>query len=209
MRRHFFTTLARVGLAGWLVFDVLNLIGVLHIQIDFSWLSMLVIGLGAWLGIELFATFLTQHNLPTLPWCFDLLAFAGVTWNIIDALAYSAIRPGWYDSLVHALSAAAVASVFYFIFHQLRQSGSIIVPPRTLGFFAFVMTILFCVLYKFTEYFDTILSHDGRLGSGVSGGLHTDGGFFWNVIGAALFTYTAVCVTRWRQRKIYAKKVLP
>jgi len=61
-----FNLLALILFAGFIIFEFLNLSGVLNIPLDFSWLGLLVTAVAVWLIIELIGYLLRDPHILTI-----------------------------------------------------------------------------------------------------------------------------------------------
>ena len=179
--------LMRLGYGGWIIFDLLNWVGVLNFTLDFSWLGLVITSGFVWGVIEFTSAKLKKSTGQTLPW---IVYFGGLFSVSMDALGdiahwYSAYE--WYDQMTHALGGGMAALIAFFVFWRLNQAGNIRVGEKLLGFMAFTTTAFLGVLYELEEYIEDVFTGGNRLGTGVD----TANDMMWNTIGALVVVIIA------------------
>ena len=182
------TNLMRLGYGGWIIFDLLNWLEILHFSLDFTWLGLVVTSGFVWGAIEFTSAKVKKATGQTLPW---IVYFGGLFSVSMDALGdiahwYSAFE--WYDQMTHVLGAGMAALIAFFVFWRLNQAGNIKVGKKLIGFMAFTTTAFLGVLYELEEYIEDIITGGNRLGTGVD----TANDMMWNTIGALVVVIIAV-----------------
>lgn len=197
MRPHPIIWVVRAGFAGWVGFEFLNLIKILHFTLDFSWFGLILTSGFIWAAIEITSSKLHKHVAAGLPWPVYCVGLLGVSWDALGDVSHLYARFSWYDQAAHFGGGMTAALVFFFIFHLVNQSGKITIGPKLLGFFAIASANLLGVLYELEEYAETVIFHNNRLGDA----LDTPNDLMWNLIGSLC----AVLIASWYVRRIRSR----
>ncbi len=162
----FFRQLSRVLLAGLLLFEFLNLTGLIRFGLTFTWLGLLLTCLFIWLMLEVASYLFKRNRIGQFPG----LAFLAATVVIyIDALGDIFKLYGQfdcYDRIAHLAGGGAAAAVVFAIIFALNRSGRIALPRIGQLLFAFFAAAFLGIVYELEEYFEDLLTGSGRLGDG-------------------------------------------
>ena len=176
----------RILIGALILFELLNLGGVLNFTLDFSWAGLLVTSLGILLVLEiLYALF----PLPALPY---LLASISHGLDVLGDVAHFYGKFPFYDQLMHIVGGAVVMIAALAIFSTLRQK--IYLPLFLILFLSLSFVALFGSLYEIEEYLEDRFYHERqvRLGDGPD----TADDLMWNLIGGL-----GAGAVYWRVRK--------
>ena len=179
--------IARAGFTGWLVFEFLNWIDVLHYTLDFTWFGLMFTLLFIWIGLEWISSALLKSTGKSLPGMVFLLSLVGVSWDALGDIAHFYGRYEWYDQAAHTAGGASIGFVFFAIIWRLIASGKLSMKIQWHAFFAVSCGMLLGVLYELEEYIEDMFTGGNRLGSGVD----TANDLMCNLIGAVLIILIA------------------
>ncbi len=163
--------LGRVVIAFLILFELLNLAGILKFTLDFSWLGLLATSVGSLIVIEVLA-------LSPLPY---FLAAIGLWLDALGDVAHLYGRFGWYDQFMHLVGGGIVMAASLSL---LKKHGQKYALPLVLTIFlALGFVALFGDLYEIEEYLEDRLYHGRqvRLGDGPD----TADDLMWNLAGGA------------------------
>jgi hypothetical protein len=176
-----FNLLARILFAGFIIFEFLNLSGVLNIPLDFSWLGLLVTAVAVWLIIELIGYLLRDPHILTIGlW----IGLAGLGLDAGGDIFRLYSKFGWYDQVIHLIVGAGLAYLLLIISKKIFQNcpNQLIISLFTIG-----MTTLLGFLYELEEYAEDFFIHHRSLRLGD--GWDTVNDMFLNLVGALLITF--------------------
>jgi len=182
------TNLIRLGFAGWIAFELLNYVEILHFTLDFTWLGLVLTSGFVWVVMEIVSAQLKKTTGKGLPWYVFCIALIGISWDALGDVSHWYSKFDWYDHVGHGVGGAMATLVFFFVFYRMHQAGKIKVGPKLLGFMAFCGGTFLGVLYELEEYLEDVITGGNRLGSGVD----TANDMMWNAIGAVAVVLVAV-----------------
>ncbi|MBI2426957.1 MAG: hypothetical protein HYV34_03845 [Candidatus Kerfeldbacteria bacterium] len=158
--------IARLFLGGLLALEILAWIGVLSIDLDFTWLGLIVTLVIAWGFVETLLFFI--HRKIADEWSGWLLLFVAFPLSI-DAIGdmtnlYSRFLR--YDEVAHFAGGFASMAVLsymvwaYFRIHRIR------LPKKVLFLYSLGLASIAGILYESEEFFEDVLFGSNRLGDG-------------------------------------------
>lgn len=186
------TNVMRIGFAGWIVFEFLNLIDVLHFTLDFTWFGLMITGGFVWAAMEVISAKLKKATGKPLPWYVFAVGLAGISLDALGDVSHWYMKFEWYDQVGHANGGAMTALVFFFIFYRMLEADKIKLGPKLLGFMALCGGTLLGVMYELEEYIEDIFTGGNRLGSGID----TANDLMWNTIGGLIVVIIAVRIIK-------------
>lgn len=182
MRTHPLIWFARVGFIGWLLFELLNLVKILHFTLDFSWLGLMLTGGFIWAAIEISSRRLLLSVGQGLPWVVYIVGLFGTSWDALGDIAHFYNQFDWYDQVAHFNGGMTPALIFFFIFTLLVRRGKLSIGPKLLAFFAVASANVLGILYEIEEYLEDVFFHTNRLGDGPD----TANDLMLNLIGSVI-----------------------
>ncbi len=178
----------RIGFIGWIVFELLNWLEILHFELDFTWLGLVLTSSFVWISLEIISAKLKKSTGSGLPWYVFGIALLGISFDALGDVAHWYSQFEWYDQVGHANGGATSTLVFFFVFYRLVQADKIKVGNKLLGFLALCGGTLIGVLYELEEYIEDVITGGNRLGTGVD----TANDLLLNTLGALLIVLIAV-----------------
>lgn len=169
----------RILIGALILFELLNLIGVLNFTLDFSWAGLLVTSVGTFLILEIIY-FAFRHKgvlLPQLPY---LLAAFGLWLDALGDVAHLYGRLAFYDQFMHLVGGGIVMALALALLLNFKEK----LPIFLILFLALGFVALFGSLYEIEEYLEDRFYHERqvRLGDGPD----TADDLMWNLAGGIL-----------------------
>lgn len=181
--------LGRVAISALVLFELLNLAGVLKFTLDFSWLGLLATSVVSWTILEGLYYFFRKRgaSLSGFPYFFA----AVVLWlDVLGDVAHFYGRYGWYDQVMHLVGGGAVMVIALAVFSKAKIRFEL--PIVAVLILAIGLVALLGSFYEIEEYLEDRFYHGRpvRLGDGPD----TADDLMWNLIGgvAAGSTYLFV-----------------
>ena len=187
----------RVGFAGWITFELLNLSGVLHYTLDFTWLGLVVTSTGIFGIIELVSWGLRKSTGTGLPWPAYVIAYFGTSWDVLGDVVHWYSTYNWYDQAAHFFGGASLGIIAVMVLWRLEFAGKIHLPRWMLNIAALGVANFVGILYELEEYFEDVINFTNRLGSATD----TANDIFLNVVGALITIVIASMYVASLQRK--------
>lgn len=195
------TNIIRFGLLGWLCFELLNGMNVLHIQYSYSWYGLMATAICLWILIEAINRRFIKIGHTPLAWPVYLLGFIVVSGNAIGLIFDFNSHFRWYREVSSAFGGMALTAIFIYVFFLLQQAGRIALSTMMLGFFGVFATMFIRSLYVISMYSEAKIFHNNRLASGQLGGFNLDSGLFWTTVGAIVVATVAFRIFRMKTRQ--------
>lgn len=189
--------IARIGFIGWIIFELLNWIGVLNFTLDFTWIGLVITAVFVWVAIELISHHLKKATGEGLPWSIYFISLFGITWDALGDVVHWYAQFVWYDQAAHIIGGSALGIVAFITLWRLNQAKKIILPRWLLNTLSLTIANMVGVLYEVEEYTEDIISLSDRLGSGVD----TVNDMLLNLVGALVFIFIADWYVHHIQRK--------
>lgn len=191
--------LSRFGLAGWIVVEVLNWIGVLHFHLSFTWAGLVITASFIWIVIELLSRAVRRRTGKGLTAWVYLLGFVGISLDALGDILRWYITFHYYDKVLHTISGGfGVGIIALNVLWRLRQAGRLTISFPFVGFFSWTSASLVGTLYEIEEYLEDVINHTPgrRLGDGPD----TASDLLWNVVGSGVMILIVTFVLWRRQR---------
>ena len=181
--------IGRILIGALILFEALNLAGVLNFTLEFSWLGLLATSAGTLLVLETiyFAFRRKGVLLPQLPY---LLAAFGLWLDALGDVAYLYGKLTWYDQFMHLIGGAIIISLALALLLNFKDK----LPFALILFLALGLVALFGSLYEIEEYLEDRFYHERRVRLGD--GPDTADDLLWNLIGGL-----GVGAVYWKVRK--------
>lgn len=154
--------IARAGIAGLIIFELLNWVGVLDYTLDFTWLGLIITAGPVWIFLECLNSYFKKKFNSGLPGILFLIAALGL---YIDALGdvfklYSTYY--WYDQVAHFIGGTAASIVVLVtVIKKKINLGNF-----SQGLVVVSITTFILVLYEMEEYLEDVFFNTNRLGPG-------------------------------------------
>lgn len=190
---------SRLGFAGWLVFEFLNWVGVLHVPLSFTWLGLMFTVLFVWVAVELISRWLGHRTGSGLSAGIYVVAFAGISMDALGDVMLWYITFDWYDQIAHALAGGVGAGLVSFnVLWRFHQAGHVQLSPSLSAFFAWTIANLTGAFYEIEEYLEDVITGGNRLGDGPD----TANDLMLNLIGSAVALFIASFILRRRRKPL-------
>lgn len=187
-----FTNIIRIGFGGWIVFELLNWLNILHFELDFTWLGLVLTSSFVWVTMEVISAKLKKNTGKGLPWYVFGIGLLGISFDALGDVAHWYSQFDWYDQIGHFNGGAMTTLVFFFVLYRMVQADKIRLGPKLLGFLALCGGTLLGVLYEMEEYIEDVVTGGNRLGDGVD----TANDLLLNTLGALFIVLIAVKIVK-------------
>ena len=147
----------RLLFAALLIFEFLNWIGVLHFEVKFTWLGLIITGGGVYGFLEFLNYYLKKHHQAGIHWVAFLLGLIPVVFDVAGDMFYF-YNYWWYDISAHFLGSAAAAGIIFAFFKILRRTNFVNWYLGTRIFFAFTTAVALGVLFELEEFGEDLLT---------------------------------------------------
>ena len=147
----------RLLFAVLLIFEFLNWIGVLHFEVKFTWLGLIITGGGVYGFLEFLNYYLKKHHQAGIHWVAFLLGLIPVVFDAAGDMFYF-YNYWWYDISAHFLGSAAAAGIIFAFFKILRRTNFVNWYLGTRIFFAFTTAVALGVLFELEEFGEDLLT---------------------------------------------------
>lgn len=157
----------RLAYAALLVFELLNGLGILHFELDFTWFGLALTSIIAWLVVEITGRILRTRYRCThiLPW-FLAISVVVVYIDALGDILHFYSRFPWYDRVAHFAGGLVFATGFSLILRHLRATNIVKFGNALFSTFTIAMTALGAALYEIEEYLEDFFTGSNRLGNG-------------------------------------------
>lgn len=156
---------ARFLILALIIFELLNLVGILNFTLDFSWLGLLVTSGVTFILVEAIYYGFKKNGilLPVFPY---FMVALGLWFDAMGDVGHLYGKFIWYDQAAHVLGGSAVMSMAIGIVSRYTRQFKISVLKIIIVSLAF--TALFGDLYELEEYLEDVFyhGHQVRLGDG-------------------------------------------
>ncbi len=188
--------LVRITFLGLILFELANLFGLLHYELEFSWFGLALTAGAVWGGLELVRYYLIKKFNYILPSFVFLFPLGNVLLDAIGDIQGWYGEFAWYDQLMHFLGGASAAGVIFFIMCAVLKRRRIEFKKYIIGSYAFLAAVFLGNLYELEEYAETLFLGNNRLGDR----LDTPNDLLMNMLGALtgvliVYFYTKVTDT--------------
>lgn len=153
------TPLAIIRFLFWalLGFEFLNWIEILHFEVKFTWLGLIITAGVVYGFIEYLHRYLKKHHQAGMPWIAFVFGFVPVFYDATGDVFYW-YDFWWYDVVAHFLGSAMAAAVIFSFFRILRRVNFTNWYFGTKMFFAFTTAVTFGVFFELEEFGEDFLT---------------------------------------------------
>ncbi len=175
--------ISRAAIAGMIIFELLNELGILLFPLDFTWLGLSITAIFCWAVIEIISSRLKKsYGAPLAGWTM-LVAAGAIYMDALGDILHFYGRFGWYDQFAHFAGGGAVAILAFDVAWRLARKNEM--PLWFSNFFAVSATALFGALYEIEEYLEDYFTGSRRLGDGPD----TANDLMLDVLGAIIIVF--------------------
>lgn len=165
--------LARAVFAGLVFFELLNVLKIIELNTQYTWLGLLLTAIASFVGVEAAAYRFRKLKGEALHWSVWLIVTAALSLDAFGDFFHLYGKYGWWDRLVHGGVSAAVCFILFvvitafwldhFQFNLLFRTGRV----RLAMFMAATSTLSISVIYEIEEYVEDMIFGSNRLGPGI------------------------------------------
>ncbi len=162
----------RIFFGALLVFEALNMAGIIRSDIQFTWLGLFLTALAVWGILEFIAYRYALHRGAALHSSLWVLAALSLALDAGGDMFHLYERFFWWDSALHLFSSGVACIVFFVIvssFAMPRGQGALSIHEklRIAIFFAMALAMTTGALYEIEEYAEDLVFGSNRLGLGT------------------------------------------
>ncbi|MFH0852158.1 MAG: hypothetical protein V1845_00940 [bacterium] len=163
----FFIYLSRILLWGLLFYELLNLVGLVHHQINYTWTGLIATTVFSCFILEMILYYTKKIFGQVIFGLLMLMASAAVFADALGDMHKLFDKLYWFDQIMHFFAGGvACAAIIFWVFKKLEDSHRIKVGLIGVGFITWMTTAFFGVLYELAEYFEDLVTGSHRLGDG-------------------------------------------
>lgn len=182
--------LSRVLLSGLLSYEMLNVFRIIHHPVGFAWLGLVFTTVGIWFLLEAIGFYTKKENGQVLYSLLMLAAVAGVYADAIGDIYFLFDKISYYDQILHFFAGGATcAGIIFWVIKRLESQGKIHLGIIGVGFFSWMTSVFFGVVYELGEYVHDLLTGLNSLVSAFD----TANDLFLDTVGA-LFLVTILTI---------------
>ncbi len=180
-------TVLRMFFGALLIFEFLNLMGVLTFTLDFTWRGLFITALITFLILEAIAYKYYREKKYMLHWMVWVVLAISLSLDASADIFHLYGRYQWWDKAVHCFNSAAICFGIFIVvgafwidtfnFRLLTRRQQLRLSLLLAG----TITMTLSALYEIEEYTEDILYHTNRLGPGTD----TADDLLFNALGAA------------------------
>lgn len=174
--------LVRVVFGSLTCFELGNLAGFFHFEIDFSWLGLSLTALVVWMGLEFVLFFVKKRFNYTIPAFIFLIPLANILIDFFGDFCKLYSRIVWYDQMAHFIGGASAAGVIFFIVCAVLKRRRVDFKKYLIASYAFFAACFLGNLYELEEYAESLFLGNNRLGDRFD----TPNDIFFNACGALI-----------------------
>lgn len=165
--------LARILFAGLFIFELLNYFKILRLNLQYTWLGLVVTSAAAFIILEIIAYKYKKIKGNYLHWSMWLIVEAGLSLDAAGDFFHLYSKYYWWDQFVHLVISAVVCFILFVVINAFwidKFKFSLLFDAGRLKlslFLASASTLSLSALYEIEEYIEDILFHTNRLGPGA------------------------------------------
>lgn len=183
----------RLAFFGLFMFEFLNYLGILHFSLDFTWIGLMITVLGIWLLLEIVNFYLYRKTKKKINGAVYFLVAFVIYFDAFGDILHLYSNFGWYDQVMHFAGGAAVALIFFCVFHFFYNHLDMLIC----ALLSISLGETFCVLFELEEYFEDYFTGSHRLGDGFD----TANDLFLDLIGALCIAFIFFSAQHFKKRK--------
>ncbi|MFA6296909.1 MAG: hypothetical protein WC663_06140 [Patescibacteria group bacterium] len=154
----------RIAFASLACFELANLFGILHFELEFSWFGLALTSIVVWIALEFVLWYCKKKFNYTIPSFVFLFPLGNVLIDAFGDIFKWYGRFSWYDQMAHFLGGASVAGLIFFILCAVLKRRRVEFKKYLIGSYAFFAACFLGVLYEIEEYSESFFLSNNRLG---------------------------------------------
>jgi hypothetical protein len=203
-RKLFFINISRVYFFILIIFELLNVLRIIKLNLQFTWLGLLITAIFVFCLLEYIGYKYKKEKGHLLHWSIWLVAAAGLSVDAAGDFFFLYGRYDWWDQFVHFFICASLCFFLYAIINAFwidKFSYSLLFKSGRLKLsllLSATSTMSLAALYEIEEYAEDVFFHTNRLGPGYD----TTNDLFLGLLGiltTSLFIYLYFVMTRKRE----------
>lgn len=167
------TDFARLLFIGLIIFELLNVLKILKLNTQFTWVGLLITSIFAFVFVELIAYKYRKEKNHNLHWLVWFLVAFGLSIDAFGDFFHLYGRLSWWDQFVHFFASGIVNFTVFVVVAAFFVEGFRYNLLMKTGRFNLALlisstsAISLGVLYEIEEYMEDLIFHTNRLGPGT------------------------------------------
>lgn len=149
-----------------LVFEYLNHLKILHFNLQFTWIGLMITMSAIWITLELAFFWMRQKCNYARYGYLLFIATLGVYIDFFGDILSLYNRYSWYDQTAHFIGGAAGGIIVLEIIKIINDCHKIKLKFSGISFFSWMTAGFLCLLYEIEEYLEDFYTGSHRLGDG-------------------------------------------
>ena len=179
-------------LAGLLIFELLNFLGILHFEVGFTWAGLIITILLIFIGLQIIVHYTEVNFGISISNRIWLIVLIGIYLDAIADIFNLYDRFIWFDQAVHFNAGILIALILFWFIGRIESTKKIELPRWLKNLFIFSATLTCGVLYEIEEYLEDVFTGSNRLGDGFD----TANDMFMAMMGCLLTLLIIEIITR-------------
>jgi len=196
--------LSRILLWGLFLYEILNVVGLVHHQIDFTWTGLAATTVFSCFVLEMILYYTKKIFGQVIFGILMLTASAAIFADALGDMHKLFDKLYWFDQVMHFFAGGVIcAGIIFWVFKKLEDNGKIKIGLFGVGFITWMTTAFFGVLYELGEYFEDLLTGSHRLGDGFD----TANDLMHDVLGSLLLI--SILIIYFYARSVKIRQIAP
>ncbi|MFA6553830.1 MAG: hypothetical protein WCT27_05380 [Patescibacteria group bacterium] len=178
------TNIIRAGFLGWICFETLNWVGILHFSLAFTWFGLVFTMSVVWSLVEFMSWRVKKTTGEPLPWFVFLAVLTSGSFDAMGDIKHWYVIYSWYDQAAHVLGGGMTALLIFYILWRSRNAGRMFMGKYMAGLMTVGFTMALGSCYELEEYLEDVFR--GAVGVRLGDGVDTANDMLMNTIGALI-----------------------
>ena len=152
---------------GLLLFELLNFLGILNYQVEFTWIGLIITILLIFIGLQIVMHYSEINFGVSLGNRIWLIVLIGIYLDAFADMFNLYTRFIWFDQAVHFNAGVLICLVLFWFIGNIEKTKRIRLPLWLKNLYIFSATLTLGVLYEIEEYLEDVFTGSNRLGSGM------------------------------------------
>ncbi|MBU0731793.1 hypothetical protein KKC88_02835 [Patescibacteria group bacterium] len=156
-----------VMLIGLLLFELLNYLGILNYEVEFTWTGLIITILLIFIGLQIVMHYTETNFGVSLGNRIWLIVLIGIYLDAFADMFNLYARFIWFDQVVHFNAGILLCLVLFWFIGNIEKTKQIRLPLWLKNLFIFSAALTLGVVYEIEEYLEDVFTGSNRLGDGM------------------------------------------